>query len=159
MFQVASAASIKPARRPTRGSGVGGDVELFAIGAGALPPPPVEVASVSMPAISITCSIPFIIIFMPCGDGSGTGCRRSRSHCDMRLISSVCALMMRAQSVWTEELAPCVGHQRAMTMACAWWLIIPVMKSISALVYGCRTLSVAALATAAWLDWEGVIAG
>ena len=72
-------------------------------------------ASLSMPGMSISCSSPFIVIFIPVAEGSGTGWRRSRSHCCIRAISSVWALMIRWQSVRTEGPAPCVGAQPAIT--------------------------------------------
>ena len=72
-----------------------------------------------MPGMSITCSAPPIVIFMPSGFGSGTGCRRALSQLDIRTISSVWALMMRSVSRTTAGLAPWVGAQRAILMACA----------------------------------------
>ncbi len=42
--------------------------------------------------------------------------------------------MIREASVCTDELAPWVGAHLEMTMAWAWWPIMPVMKSMSALV-------------------------
>ena len=87
-----------------------------------------------MPGISISCSAPFIIIFIPAGRASGTGSRRSRSHCCIVAISSCWALMIRAASVRTEGLAPCVGAQLDITMAWAWWPIMWDMKSTSAWV-------------------------
>ena len=85
-------------------------------------------ASVSMPGISISCSTPFIFIFMPAGFASGTGCRRSRSQVCMVAISSCWALMIRSHRVRTDGLAPWVGAQPAMTMAWAWWPIMSDMK-------------------------------
>ena len=100
-----------------------------------------------MPGMSMSISMPFIFIRIGAGTASGTFWRRSRSHCCMSAISSVCALMMRSQSVRSGALAPCVGAHLAMTMACAWWLIIPCMKYTSASVYGRRALSARALTT------------
>ena len=41
-------------------------------------------------------------------------------------ISSCWALMIRSAEARTDGLAPCVGAQPAITMAWAWWPIIPV---------------------------------
>ena len=46
---------------------------------------------------------PVIVIFIGTGFASGTGWPRSRNQVCMMLISSFCALMMRSQSVWTED--------------------------------------------------------
>jgi hypothetical protein len=57
MFQVASAASIKPARRPTRGSGVGAAVDMLLIGDGLLVVAEGEVAhapSDASPRVSVS---------------------------------------------------------------------------------------------------------
>src|SRR6185312_13025005 len=57
--------------------------------------------------------------------------------------------MMREQSVCTAGLAPCVGAQPAITIACAWCGIMPLMNLMSASVYGYRALSAWACAIAA----------
>ena len=88
-----------------------------------------------MPGISIACSWPSIVIFIPAGSASGTGWPRSRSHCCMLAISSCWALMIRSASRRTEALAPWVGAQPAITMAWAWWPIMPDMKCTSASVW------------------------
>ena len=55
-----------------------------------------------MPAISMSCSTPFILIRIGPGFASGTGRLRSRSHVCSDAISSFCALMIRPDSVWID---------------------------------------------------------
>src|SRR4051794_31263890 len=61
--------------------------------------------------------------------------------------------MIRSANLSTDGLAPWLGAQRAMTIACEWWRIIWDMKSISAWVYGRRALSDLALAIPAASSW------
>src|SRR5688500_6095220 len=67
----------------------------------------------------------------------------------MNTISSAWEVPMRSDSRTTAGLAPCVGAHFAILIACAWWLIMPDMKWMSAAVYGSRTLSARARAIAA----------
>src|SRR5689334_24287873 len=101
-----------------------------------------------MPGISISCSMPFMVIFIGPPVASGTGWPRSASHRCMVAISSRWALMIRAHRVWIDGLAPWLGAQPAITMACAWWPIMPVMNLASAAVDTSRLLSARALAMA-----------
>src|SRR5258708_40037178 len=57
--------------------------------------------------------------------------------------------MIRAASVRTDGLASWEGAHPAITIACAWCPIMWNMKETSAAVYGRRTLSALARATAA----------
>src|SRR6478609_6633507 len=78
----------------------------------------------------------------------------------MPTISSCWALMIRAARMRTDGPAPCEGAQPAITMAWAWWAIMPVMKATSAAVYGMRALSARAAAMAsASLCWLAADAG
>src|SRR6185436_20601242 len=63
-------------------------------------------ASVSIPGMSITCCSAPIVIVMPSGFGCGTGCRRALSQLDIKVISSVWALITRSVSRITAGLAP-----------------------------------------------------
>ena len=76
-------------------------------------------AAVSIPGISISCSIPFICILIGPAVASGTRCSRSASQLCISTISSFWALMMREASVRTIGAAPCDGAIVAMTTACA----------------------------------------
>src|SRR5438309_388465 len=87
---------------------------------------------VSMPGIS---SMPGIMKWA--GSPSGTVSLRPRSQRCIRPISSVCPTTMRSHRACSAGLAPCDGAQRAMSTACAWWPIMPVMKCTSAAVYTC----------------------
>jgi len=92
---------------------------------------------------------------------SGTVWRRSPSQRCIIAISSVCATTIRSARIRTSARASWLTAQPAMTMACAWWPIIPCMNFTSADVYGGRPLS--ALACSAGVgplvmgrtDWEG----
>src|SRR5262245_15600378 len=44
--------------------------------------------------------------------------------------------MIRSHRILSDALASCEGHHFAITMACAWWSIMPVMKSTSAWAIG-----------------------
>ena len=65
-----------------------GEEQPVELRAARLRPAPSSASSVSMPGISISCSMPFIFIFMP-GVRSGTGWPRSPSQRCIVAISSV----------------------------------------------------------------------
>ena len=76
-----------------------------------------------MPGIIMLCDMPGI---MSCeASASGTGCPRSRSQ---RCMVAICPTTIRSQSAVSDGLAPCDGAHPAISTACAWWPIMPVMK-------------------------------
>jgi hypothetical protein len=76
--------------------------------------------------------MPFIFIFMRVEAASGTGRPRSRSHVCINPISSRWPTTIRPQRMATSLRPPWDGAQPAMMTACAWWGIMPDMKSTSA---------------------------
>src|SRR6266853_1008852 len=108
-------------------------------------------SGVSMPGISIGCSIPGIT--WPRGSAGGTSSLCSRSHRCTNAISSFWATTMRSHRMRTDGLAPCDGAQPAINTACAWWPIMPAMNRTSAAVYGGRPPSARACAAGARVAW------
>ena len=91
--------------------------------------------------------MPPIFIFMPAGLARAPADCGRASHAHQRDLVG-CALMIRSRSAARLARAM-VGAHFAITMAWAWWWIIPDMKWMSAAVYGYRALSARALALAA----------
>ena len=81
-------------------------------------------SSVSMPSIRMSCQEAV----------SGVNCPYRRSHACMMTISGTCDWSIFRESLSTCGLAPFASAIRDITMAWAWWAIMPCMNSTSAFV-------------------------